>query len=363
MHGEHETHCLRECRHLLAARREGIVARWYDAIARPTFSPFTESEIRACLRVLVERAIAVLTDASFTPDAAQEIGAALVRLRYLDPGTLRETVAILGEALSEEIPVPLYEVLRARLPALLGAVAAGHERAGRVLILDEQEGIRAALLAERERLTGALRESEARFRAVFADAAIGITLADLEGRAIECNSATERILGYRQDELQRFVFTDLTHPDDTEADREAYDQLVAGERAGYRREKRYLHKHGHVVRCNLTAALVRDAHNAPRFVVGMIEDVTARKPPATDTQEMARRLTERERAVLQRLTEGLTREQVRAIEAISLRTVNRTVADLERKLGAHNPFVLGARAALLGLVSLDEDGTIVPREG
>ena len=361
MNAERETCCLRECRHLLSARRDSIAEHWYEVIAHQTFSPFAESEILACLGALVEQAIAVLTDASFAAEAAEAIGATLVRLRYLDPRTLSETITVLGKELGKDIPATPPEMLHERLPALLGAVAAGHAKAARVLVLDEQEGIRAALLAERERITAALRESEARFRAIFANAAIGITLADLDGHAIECNPAVERILGYRQDELQRLAFTDLTHPDDTEADREAYDQLVTGERAGYRREKRYLHRHGHVVRCNLTAALVRDAHNAPRFVVGMIEDVTARKPPATDTQEMARRLTERERVVLQRLTEGLTREQVRAIEATSLRTVNRTVSDLEKKLDAHNPFVLGARAALLGLIALDEGGRIVPK--
>jgi len=362
MSAERETGCLRECRHLLSARRDRIAERWYEAIAGPTFSPFAESEILACLGVLVEQAIAILTDASVAVDAAEEIGATLVRLRYLDSAALQQTVSILGEELGKDIPAGLPEVLHARLPALLGAVATGHEAAARVLVLDEQEGIRAALLAERERLTAALRESEARFRAIFANAAIGITLASLDGHAVEWNPAVERILGYNRAELARLLFTEITHPDDVAEDRALYAQLIAGKRRSYYKEKRYRHKHGHLVVCNLIASLLRDAQGNPRYVLGLLEDITSQKCRDADPLETPCQLTERERVVLQRLTEGLTREQVRTVEAMSLRTVNRTVSDLEKKLEAQNPFVLGARAALLGLVALDDGGKIVPKK-
>ena len=361
MNAERETGCLREYRHLLSARRDRIAERWYEAIAGPTFSPFAESEILTHLGILVEQAIAILTDALFAADAAEEIGATLVGLRYLDPAALQQTITVLSEELGKEIPVPLYDVLRARIPVLLGAVAAGHEAAARVLVLDEQEGIRAALLAERERLTAALRESEARFRSVFANAAIGITLASLDGHAVEWNPAVERILGYNHAEMSRLRFTDITHPDDVAEDRALYEQLIAGKRRSYYKEKRYRHKHGHLVVCNLIASLLRDAQGNPRYVLGLLEDITSQKCRDADPLKTPCQLTERERVVLQRLTEGLTREQVRAIEATSLRTVNRTVSDLEKKLEAQNPFVLGARAALLGLVTLDEHGRIVPK--
>lgn len=61
-------------------------------------------------------------------------------------------------------------------------------------------------------------------------------------------------------------------------------------------------------------------------------------------------LTERERAVLQGLAEGWTRREIAEREALSERTVERTVGDLEAKLEAATPFVLGLKAAHLGLV-------------
>jgi len=63
--------------------------------------------------------------------------------------------------------------------------------------------------------------------------------------------------------------------------------------------------------------------------------------PHTDSVQ----LTERERAVLRRLAEGLTQEQIARLEHLSLRTVERVVATLAAKLDAPSQFVLGLKAA------------------
>jgi len=350
MHTDREEHCLLEYRALLSTRRNRIAEHWYGVIAHQAFSPFAESEILAGLRALVEQAIAILTDSDYAADAGEEIGTALVHFRYLDPVSLRQTIAVLGEELGKDFPAPLGAVLRARLPALLGAIAAGHEEAGRVRVLDEQEGIRAATLTERERITAALYESEARFRAIFANAGMGITLASLDGHAIECNPAVERILGYNRAELARMRFADITHPDDLAEDLMLYEGLVAGKRSSYYKEKRYWHKHGHIVRCNLTASLLRDAQGNPQYVLGMLEDITSPRSSSTDAPDTQYPITERERGVLQQLAEGLTQEQIANRGGMSVRTVKRIVAALHEKLNAPSPVALGAQAVRLGLM-------------
>ena len=88
------------------------------------------------------------------------------------------------------------------------------------------------------------------------------------------------------------VFTDITHPDDVRVDRALFVALVAGARDSYQKEKRYLHKDGRVVWCNLTASLVRDARGTPQFTVGMIDDITERKRIEADLREAQRRLVE-----------------------------------------------------------------------
>lgn len=53
---------------------------------------------------------------------------------------------------------------------------------------------------ERKRIEEELRKSEARFRATFEQSAVGIAVADLEGRLIEVNAALAVMLGYRKTE-------------------------------------------------------------------------------------------------------------------------------------------------------------------
>src|SRR4029077_2976769 len=69
----------------------------------------------------------------------------------------------------------------------------------------------------RRRTERALRASEERFRTTFAQAAVGIVVANLEGRLIEINQRGCDILGRTREELRALTFAELTHPDDLEA--------------------------------------------------------------------------------------------------------------------------------------------------
>jgi DNA-binding NarL/FixJ family response regulator len=63
-------------------------------------------------------------------------------------------------------------------------------------------------------------------------------------------------------------------------------------------------------------------------------------------------LSARERAVLEGMAAGLTQEQIAASACLSDRSVRRVVTDLQARLDVATPFMLGARAALLGLVDV-----------
>jgi PAS domain S-box-containing protein len=124
---------------------------------------------------------------------------------------------------------------------------------------------------------GALQESEARFRAIFERAAIGIGLTDEEGRTIKANPALQQLLGYHEEELHGMSFAKITHPDDLEPDLSLYRELMAGQRDHYSLEKRYLRKDGGLIWGHVIVSLVRTASGKPWFAVGMVEDITERK--------------------------------------------------------------------------------------
>ncbi|MEH2233625.1 MAG: PAS domain S-box protein [Nostoc sp.] len=123
----------------------------------------------------------------------------------------------------------------------------------------------------------ALRESEERFRAMFNQAAVGITLVGLDGRFLQINPALCEITGYSHEELTKMNFQEITHPDDLELDWENARRVVAKEISGYSLEKRYIRKDGSIVWANLTSSAVWDANGQPMYALGIIEDISHRK--------------------------------------------------------------------------------------
>jgi PAS domain S-box-containing protein len=132
-------------------------------------------------------------------------------------------------------------------------------------------------VTERKRAEEALRESEARFRAVFENAAIGVTLVDMHGHPVESNLAFQKMLGYSARELAQMAFTEFTHPDDARASREPFADLWKGKGGRYQLEKRYCRKDGQIVWGQLTVSLVRNQSGEPRYAIGLIEDISERK--------------------------------------------------------------------------------------
>ena len=173
----------------------------------------------------------------------------------------------------------------------------------------------------------ALRASEARFRAVFAGAAIGIGIADMQGRIVQVNPAFCQLLGYSVEEMCLLNVTALADPEDVPGMWEMYAEMIQGQRDHVRLDKAYYRKDGGVVWTDLSVSLVRDDAGAPRFTVAMLTNVTERH-----------RLQQRLR--YQALHDPLTGLPNRAMAA----------ERLEEMLAAPDP------RARLGLCYLDLDG-------
>ncbi|MHB1295205.1 MAG: PAS domain S-box protein [Anaerolineae bacterium] len=160
------------------------------------------------------------------------------------------------------------------LQSLANLAGVGLQKAG----LHEKVQLHAAQLERRvaER-TAALRASEARFRAIFEEAAIGIALVGLDGRLLAGNEALERMLGYDGPSLQGRALIELIHSEDAPTDAASFAELVAGERNAYKRENRFLHRDGSVLTTSTVTSLVRGARGRPEFAIVMVQDVSEEK--------------------------------------------------------------------------------------
>lgn len=132
-------------------------------------------------------------------------------------------------------------------------------------------------VTSRKALEEALRESEERFRTIFEQTAVGISIADPQGKLLETNAAYQEITGYSEEELFNKPIAELSHPDDASADDELHRELLSGSVERYQREKRYIRKDGEVVWVSPTVSAVRDAEGRLRFLIGIVEDITERK--------------------------------------------------------------------------------------
>jgi diguanylate cyclase (GGDEF)-like protein/PAS domain S-box-containing protein len=154
--------------------------------------------------------------------------------------------------------------------------------------------------AQRAGLHRQLRDSEATFRSVFENAAVGMTLTDVNGRLVRCNPALARMLGYGVDELAGRRFAEFTHPDDLEPNRSLYADLVAGRIGHFQLEKRYLRKDGSVIWVDLTVSMPPPQAGGERLSIGMMEDITGRKRAT----EALRESEQRHRGILESMTVG-----------------------------------------------------------
>ncbi len=132
-------------------------------------------------------------------------------------------------------------------------------------------------ISRRKRNEQALLESEQRFRGTFEQAAVGMSMVDLEGRWLSVNPKLCDILGYTAAELRQRTFQDITHPDDLATDLEHMQRLLRGEESTYSLEKRYLHKDGTATWARLTVSLMRDLDGTPTHFISVIEDIHERR--------------------------------------------------------------------------------------
>jgi|GEM_PF-2189133 len=122
-----------------------------------------------------------------------------------------------------------------------------------------------------------IRDSEARFRSAFDDAAIGMAIVDFDHSLQRVNHALSHLLGYEVDNLLRMTAIDVSHPDDAYQTVLLFEKMARGEIDDFQVDTRLLSATGDVIWCLLHCASVRDDDGTPRYALAQFIDVTARK--------------------------------------------------------------------------------------
>jgi PAS domain S-box-containing protein len=134
-----------------------------------------------------------------------------------------------------------------------------------------------AEIAARARAERELRESEARLRATFENAAVGIAHVGLDGTWLRVNDRLCEIAGYPREELLGRAVEELAHADEANEEAGAAARLRAGEIDHYSGERRLLRKDGGAVWVSITWSTVADESGEPFHLIAVVEDISARK--------------------------------------------------------------------------------------
>ena len=146
------------------------------------------------------------------------------------------------------------------------------DQAGELLILISCEDITEHRAAEEQ-----LRENEARWRALYEHAGVGIAQLNLDGTFLRVNPRLCEILGYSPEVMPQRAFQELTHPDDLAANLSYLDELLTGKRPSFSIEKRYRRSDDTWVWVEVTVSLVYATSGAPAHFIAVVQHINDRK--------------------------------------------------------------------------------------
>jgi diguanylate cyclase (GGDEF)-like protein len=142
----------------------GFVRAWTQALHATRFVPMPPDERHGLLHRLAGRLADALVAGDFDPTVGYHVGVDLVRAEYALPECLGQTVAVINGRMLDDLGLAGDGTARARLAALVGALATGFARAAHDATLDGQEAVRLAALVARDEAEQALRANEVLFR-------------------------------------------------------------------------------------------------------------------------------------------------------------------------------------------------------
>jgi PAS domain S-box-containing protein len=209
-----------------------------------------------------------------------------------------------------------------------------HGRIGGALLFSE-------LITQQVEIRHALHESEARFRATFENAAVGISHVTPDGRFLRFNKALCRILGWSAGELITKTVQEITYPDDLAVELAQLKQLEDRKVESFSLDKRDRRKDGSIVWLRRTVSCVRRCDGSIDYFVSVVEDISARKRAEEQVRFLMREAKHRVKNLLS-LVQVIARQTAgnvegfieRFTERIQALAANQDLLDRDQRRGA-----------------------------
>lgn len=190
--------------------------------------------------------------------------------------TIRQVMAT-GKAATINYAVHLHQTLR-YFSGVLTLIPGSHASQATVGCLVRD-------ITESRLIEAQVRESEARWRALYEHAGVGIAQLNLDGQFLRVNPHLCELLGYSSETMLQRTFQDLTHPDDLKPNLAYLDELRRDSRHSFSMEKRYRRSNDTWAWVDLTVSLVHSGSADQDYLIAVIQNIDDRKRAEQALQE------------------------------------------------------------------------------
>ena len=140
------------------------------------------------------------------------------------------------------------------------------------------------------------KTTPASLRALFAGAAVGLSVTDRSGVFVSANDAYQEITGYTEEELKRTDYQSITYPDDLPANLQLVTRLYTAQVSHAVYEKRYVTRTGDLRWVRNSVSSLLNSAGQITHVVALTEDISEWgncKEKVERTESLLRRMVER----------------------------------------------------------------------
>ena len=141
-------------------------------------------------------------------------------------------------------------------------------------------------ITEKIKIEQALINSEKQYRAIFEQAAVGVSRTSIDGYFLDVNEKFCQITGFSRKELLGRSFVEITYPGDIDSNNQLRQDLLVDKKLTVTAEKRYIRKDGSRIWVNLTLSYVESGPELEPFFLAITEDINARKIHERDLQAL-----------------------------------------------------------------------------
>jgi diguanylate cyclase (GGDEF)-like protein/PAS domain S-box-containing protein len=256
--------------------RPELAREWAGALEKVIYIARAREDVESELSRALDGLVDAMRDEPFDDESVSAVAERLVDLGLTSPDCVDMSIKVLGAQMPKLSGVTDLDGLPNRLVLVFSALAKGFAESMRRRLSEEQEALTLALIRARENAESALRDSEARFEEIFSTSSVGMVITDLDFNVIRSNRALAGILEHKGGKLEVNRLDEIFRADDASYLRLRYQVLHEEGAPPFRERRSILKSDGEEALVYLSASVLRDPDDTPRFYVTSVDDVSER---------------------------------------------------------------------------------------